>query len=48
MKIKNIYKKAAKLQKTIVFPEAEFSDRTLQAVKIIAKKENRKANSYRR
>ncbi len=38
MKIKNIYKKAAKLQKTIVFPEAEFSDRTLQAVKIIAKK----------
>ena len=38
MKIKNLYKKASKLQKTIVFPEAEFSERTLQAIKIIAKK----------
>lgn len=38
MKIKKLYKKAEKLQKTIVFPEAEFSERTLQAIKIIAKK----------
>ncbi len=38
MKIKDIYKKAKLLQKSIVFPEAGFSDRTLQAVKIIQKK----------
>ncbi len=38
MKIKSIYKKAEKLQKTIAFPEAEFSERTLSAIKIIAKK----------
>lgn len=38
MKIKSIYKKARNLQKTIVFPEAEFSERTLNAIKIIAKK----------
>ncbi len=38
MKIKEIYKKAKSLQKTIVFPEAAFSDRTIEAVKIIKKK----------
>ncbi len=38
MKIKKIYKEAEKLQKTIVFPEAGFSDRTQEAVKIITKK----------
>lgn len=38
MKNKEIYKKAKALQKTIVFPEAGFSDRTLEAVKIIQKK----------
>ena len=35
MKIKDIYKKAKLLQKNIVFPEIGFSDRTLEAVKII-------------
>ncbi len=38
MKNKELYKKAKALQKTIVFPEAGFSDRTLEAVKIIQKK----------
>lgn len=38
MKVKELYKKAKRLQKTIVFPEAGFSDRTLQAVKYIQKK----------
>lgn len=38
MKIKEIYKRAQKLEKTIVFPEVAFSDRTLEAVKIIKKK----------
>ncbi len=38
MKINQIYKKAKALQKTIVFPEAAFSDRTQQAVKIIKNK----------
>lgn len=38
MKIKEIYKKAKSLQKTIVFPEVAFSDRTVEAVKIIKKK----------
>lgn len=38
MKIKKLYKAASQLQKTIVFPEAGFSDRTLQAVKLIQKK----------
>ena len=38
MKAKELYKKAKRLQKTIVFPEAGFSDRTLQAVKYIQKK----------
>lgn len=38
MKEKDLYKKASKLQKTIVFPEAGFSDRTIQAVKYIRKK----------
>lgn len=38
MKEKELYKKAKKLQKTIVFPEAGFSDRILQAVKYIQKK----------
>lgn len=38
MKVKELYKKAKSLQKTIVFPEAGFSDRTLQAVKYIQKK----------
>ncbi len=37
-KIKDLYKEAEKLQKTIVFPEAAFSARTLEAVKIITKK----------
>ena len=39
MKVKNLYKKAKSLNKTIVFPEAGFSDRTIDAVKIIAKKQ---------
>lgn len=38
MKVKELYKKAKRLQKTIVFPEAGFSDRTLQAVKYIQSK----------
>ena len=38
MKIKDIYKRAKPLQKTIVFPEAGFSDRTIEAVKFIQKK----------
>lgn len=38
MKVKKIYKKARLLQKTIVFPEVGFSDRTVQAVKIIRKR----------
>lgn len=38
MKIKDIYRRAKPLQKTIVFPEAGFSDRTIDAVKIIQKK----------
>ncbi len=38
MKIKDIYKKAKELKKTIVFPEAGFSDRTIEAVKKIQKK----------
>ncbi len=38
MKINDIYKKAKLLHKSIVFPEAGFSDRTLQAVKTIRKK----------
>lgn len=37
-KIKKLYKEAEKLGKTIVFPEAAFSARTLEAVKIISKK----------
>lgn len=38
MKIKDIYKRAKTLQKSIVFPEAGFSDRTIEAVKFIQKK----------
>lgn len=38
MKVKDIYKKARGLGKTIVFPEAGFSDRTIDAIKIIKKK----------
>lgn len=38
MKVKDFYKKAKKMSKTIVFPEAAFSARTIEAVKIIAKK----------
>lgn len=38
MKIKKLYKKAKSLQKSIVFPEAGFSDRTIEAVKYIQKK----------
>lgn len=38
MKIKKLYKNASALQKTIVFPEAGFSDRTIEAVKYIQKK----------
>ncbi len=39
MKVKELYKKASKLKKTIVFPEAGFSDRTIEAVKYIQKKD---------
>ncbi len=39
MKVKELYKKARLLKKTIVFPEASFSDRTLEAIKFIQKKE---------
>lgn len=38
MKVEHLYKKARELNKTIVFPEAGFSDRTLKAIKIIKKK----------
>ncbi len=34
-KVKNLIKKAKEKQKTIVFPEASFSDRTVEAVKIL-------------
>ena len=37
-KIKDLIKEAKKKQKTIVFPEVSFSDRTLEAVKILQKK----------
>jgi len=36
--IKKLIKKAKKKQKTIVFPEVSFSDRTVEAVKILQKK----------
>ncbi len=36
--IENILKEAKKRQKTIVFPEASFSDRTVEAVKFLQKK----------
>lgn len=36
-KVKNLIKKAKEKQKTIVFPEASFSDRTVEAVKILQK-----------
>ncbi|MBQ8908860.1 MAG: phosphate acetyltransferase [Clostridia bacterium] len=38
MKNKDLLKKAKRLGKTIVFPEAGFSDRTIEAVKYIQKK----------
>lgn len=38
MKIKELYRKASLLNKTIVFPEAGFSDRTIEAVKYLQKK----------
>lgn len=38
MKVKDFYKKARKLSKSIVFPEVGFSARTIEAVKHIAKK----------
>lgn len=38
MKVKDFYKKARKLSKSIVFPEVGFSARTIEAVKLIAKK----------
>lgn len=37
-KVKKLFKEARKKQKTIVFPEASFSDRTVEAVKILQKK----------
>jgi len=37
-KIENLIKKAKAKQKTIVFPEASFSDRTVEAAKILQKK----------
>lgn len=37
-KIKNLVERAKKKQKTIVFPEVSFSDRTFEAVKILQKK----------
>ncbi len=37
-KIENVLNEAKKLQKTIVFPEVSFSDRTFEAVKILQKK----------
>lgn len=38
MKVKHLYIKARELGKSIVFPEAGFSDRTISAIKIIKKK----------
>ena len=38
MKVKQLLAKASKLEKSIVFPEAEISDRILKAVEIILKK----------
>lgn len=38
MKVKQLYAKAKQLQKTIVFPEAGFSARTIEAVKYLQKK----------
>lgn len=38
MKVKQLLQKASKLEKSIVFPEAEISDRVLKAVEIILKK----------
>lgn len=38
MKIKELYKAARRAQKTIVFPEASYSPRTIEAVKYINKK----------
>ncbi len=38
MKVKQLLQKASKLEKSIVFPEAEISDRILKAVEIILKK----------
>ena len=38
MKVKDLYKKARRLEKTIVFPEAGYSDRTISAIKYISKK----------
>lgn len=38
MKVKDLYKKASGLNRTIVFPEAGFSDRTIEAIKKIKKK----------
>ena len=35
--MKNVLEKARKRQKTIVFPEVSFSDRTIEAVKILQK-----------
>ena len=37
-KIKDLIKEAKRKQKTIVFPEVSFSDRTLEAVKLLQKK----------
>ena len=37
-KIKDLIKESKRLQKTIVFPEVSFSDRTLEAVKYLQKK----------
>lgn len=37
-KIKDLIKEARRKQKTIVFPEVSFSDRTLEAVKLLQKK----------
>ena len=38
MKVKDFYKKAKKMSKSIVFPEAAFSARTIDAIKIISRK----------
>ena len=37
-KIEDLIKRAKAKQKTIVFPEVSFSDRTFEAVKILQKK----------